>query len=145
MLGWKAVEQVFVHKRVGSAGGSLGSMANDHAPINEAQLEDMRRRLLALKSQLEATGQASDEELKPVELDQACIGRLTRMDAMQRQAIAQETDRRRQRRLVEVDGALRRITSGDYGYCAACGEPIALGRLQADPASTRCIECATAG
>jgi DnaK suppressor protein len=110
--------------------------------MNEAQLEEMRRQLVELKSQLEAAGVASEEDLRPVELDQACIGRLTRMDAMQRQAIAQETDRRRQRRLIEVDGALRRLAAGDYGDCAACGEPIGLGRLQADPTSTRCIGCA---
>jgi DnaK suppressor protein len=110
--------------------------------MDEAQLEDLRRRLVALKFQLEAAGRDSGDDLRPVELDQACIGRLTRMDAMQRQAIAQETDRRRLRRLVDVEGALRRLDAGEYGDCASCGEPISPGRLQADPTSTRCIECA---
>jgi DnaK suppressor protein len=110
--------------------------------MDDAQLEDVRRHLVALKAQLEAAGVASAEDLRPVELDQACIGRLTRMDAMQRQAIAQETDRRRLRRLVEIEGALRRIAARDYGHCAACGGPVGEGRLQADPTSTRCIACA---
>jgi DnaK suppressor protein len=117
-------------------------MAKDRTPLDEAQLEHTHRRLLELKAQLEATGLAAGDDLQPVELDQACIGRLTRMDAMQRQAMAQETDRRRQRRLVEVEGALRRIAAGDYGQCVACGEPIGTGRLDADPTSTRCIDCA---
>jgi DnaK suppressor protein len=111
--------------------------------MDTAQLEVFRRQLVALKAQLEASGRAADDDLKPVELDQSCIGRLTRMDAMQRQAIAQETDRRRQRRLVQVEGALRRIAAGDFGHCASCDEPIGPGRLQADPASTRCITCAS--
>lgn len=110
--------------------------------MEDTELEEVRRRLVALQAQLEAAGAASADDLQPVELDQACIGRLTRMDAMQRQAIAQETERRRLRRLREIEGALRRLAAGDYGRCAACGEAIGPGRLHADPTSTRCIECA---
>ncbi|WP_415056414.1 TraR/DksA family transcriptional regulator [Halopseudomonas sp.] len=30
----------------------------------------------------------------------------------------------------------------DYGYCDACGEPVAPGRLRIDPAVSLCIGCA---
>ena len=37
--------------------------------------------------------------------------------------------------------ALRRIESGDYGYCDNCGDEISIKRLQARPESRLCLEC----
>ncbi|KXO08152.1 C4-type zinc finger protein, DksA/TraR family [Moritella sp. JT01] len=37
--------------------------------------------------------------------------------------------------------ALRRIDSGDYGYCDSCGDEISIKRLQARPESRLCLEC----
>jgi DnaK suppressor protein len=110
--------------------------------MQDAQREQFRRTLMALKSELEAMEVAAAQDAGPMELDQARVGRLSRMDALQTQAMAQETTRRRQRHLVEVEGALRRIEAGEYGYCFACGEEIDIRRLEADPSSTRCIRCA---
>jgi len=104
--------------------------------------KDLRSRLLELKKQLEADDAATAEDRRPVELDQASVGRLSRMDAMQQQAMAQESGRRRQRQLAAVQGALRRVDSGEYGYCFACGEEIEPRRLAVDPTNTRCIRCA---
>lgn len=104
--------------------------------------QEPRRRLLELKKQLESDEAATAEDRRPVELDQACVGRLSRMDAMQQQAMAQETARRRQRQLAAVEGALGRVAAGEYGYCFVCGEEIEPGRLAVDPTNTRCIRCA---
>ena len=105
-------------------------------------IQKLRRQLLELRAELQALEQGSQEDTAPVELDQARVGRLSRMDAMQAQEMAQEAARRRQRQLVEIDGALRRMDSGDFGHCFVCGEEIDLRRLEVDPASTRCIRCA---
>jgi DnaK suppressor protein len=82
-------------------------------------------------------------EGKPVELDQARVGRLSRMDAMQQQAMSQAaarlTDLERQR----IQSALGRMESGDYGYCILCDEEIAEGRLRFNPSVMACISCAT--
>jgi len=43
--------------------------------------------------------------------------------------------------IVKIGKALRRIESGDYGYCDACGDEIALKRLEARPESRLCLEC----
>lgn len=47
------------------------------------------------------------------------------------------------RRLAAVESALRRLDDGTYGVCEVCGEPIADGRLDALPATTRCVQCAS--
>ncbi len=45
------------------------------------------------------------------------------------------------RELQDVEAALRRMADGSYGSCLDCGQPIPLGRLQANPAAPRCIAC----
>ena len=77
-----------------------------------------------------------------MELDQSRVGRLSRMDAMQAQQMALESARRRRQKISKVEGALRRIESGDYGYCFVCGEEMDAQRLAVDPTLTRCIGCA---
>ena len=39
----------------------------------------------------------------------------------------------------EIDAAIGRIESGNYGDCFDCGEPIAAARLAAEPTATRCV------
>lgn len=45
-----------------------------------------------------------------------------------------------QKRMREVEAALRRMDEGAYGICEVCGEEIPLERLQANPAARMCIE-----
>jgi DnaK suppressor protein len=112
--------------------------------MNPSDLNRFRQTLLGLKAELEQFEAAAGESAGTVELDQSRVGRLSRMDALQAQQMALETSRRRQQRLVRVEGALRRVESGDYGDCFKCGEAIDLRRLEADPTQTRCIKCAEA-
>jgi DnaK suppressor protein len=57
--------------------------------------------------------------------------------------MSKETGRRRQLEMQKIAAALRRLDSGEYGYCLSCEEPIARERLALDPAATLCIECAS--
>ncbi len=77
-----------------------------------------------------------------VVLDQSSVGRLSRMDAMQSQAMNQEAQRRRKTELLRLEAALQNMAEGDYGECEECGEQIASGRLMLDPAAQFCIHCA---
>jgi DnaK suppressor protein len=77
-----------------------------------------------------------------VELDQARLGRLSRMDALQAQAMFREASHRIRKRIAGVDLALQRLQAGDYGYCEECGEEIDPRRLAIDLPATRCIRCA---
>ncbi len=84
------------------------------------------------------------EAQQVVELDQARVGRLSRMDALQAQAMSLATGRRRLQHLQKIDAALGRIKEGDFGDCLGCGEPVNPKRLAADPTVTLCISCAQA-
>ena len=110
--------------------------------MEKMQIDSFRQQLLQLQSELVNLSSASVDAAKPVELDQAAIGRLTRMDAMRAQSMAIETKVRRQHQLLIIEGALQRITTGDYGVCLTCGEEMNIRRLQVDPSYTQCIKCA---
>lgn len=105
-------------------------------------LTKANRRIGEKRSEIEAHSAMSAEARSTVELDQVAVGRLSRMDAMQQQAMAEASERARQRELVRIDMAERRIASGDYGYCEECGEEIPDGRLAIDPMATHCVNCA---
>lgn len=101
----------------------------------EARLRERRAELQELTS-------AHEDERRPVDLDQARLGRLSRMDAMQDQAMALEVERRREVELARLDAALERLAAGEYGDCMTCGEPIEPRRLALDPAAPLCLSCA---
>lgn len=102
-----------------------------------------RARLCDELDRLISESAAGKSERDPVELDQQSVGRLSRMDALQVQAMAQEIERRRQSRIQILTAALKRIEDDDFGFCVACGEDIAPARLDLDPAIPTCINCAS--
>jgi DnaK suppressor protein len=102
-----------------------------------------RKRLLALRAELEGIEESGAEASAVVELDQTKVGRLSRMDAMQAQAMAQASQQRRAQMLRRIDAALRRIEEDEYGDCRACDEPINPKRLEFDPTADLCIACAS--
>jgi RNA polymerase-binding protein DksA len=61
--------------------------------------------------------------------------------AFERQQVAALLAQAR-RRLADVEAALSRRDTGDYGICESCGRPIAAERLAARPAARTCIDCA---
>lgn len=107
-----------------------------------ASEKDVAKRLIEKREELRAIAAASRDSRKPVELDQSRVGRLSRMDALQDQAMALETERRREIEIRRIGAALDRVETGDYGYCLTCGEEIAPKRLEFDPATPVCIDCA---
>lgn len=110
----------------------------------DIDLNDVKADLAIRRDDLLRLAASSEESRQPVELDQSRVGRLSRMDALQTQAMAIETERRRTIALKRIDAALRRLTEGEYGYCATCGDEIAPKRLELDPTTPVCIDCASA-
>jgi DnaK suppressor protein len=111
---------------------------------DDLDLNVFKERLEERLAVIQAGREAQRKEGAPVELDQTKVGRLSRMDAMQQQAMAQATARRTELELQRIRTALGRLQSGDYGYCMKCEEEISEGRLRVDPSTLICIDCAKA-
>jgi DnaK suppressor protein len=105
-------------------------------------LEALRQALVSERDDLLGSSLSTAASRDPVKLDQQSVGRLSRMDALQVQAMAQAEEARRQQRLRLIEAALRRIDEGEYGYCVTCGDDIPGKRLAFDPAAARCVDCA---
>lgn len=103
---------------------------------------EIRKTLLARRADLQALSEISEEARATVMLDQQAVGRLSRMDALQGQAMAQASERQRRAEIDKINAALKRLDDGDYGYCVTCGEEIPEKRLAVDPAAPFCIGCA---
>ncbi|WP_434051863.1 MAG: TraR/DksA C4-type zinc finger protein [Roseibium sp.] len=108
-------------------------------PLDE---DRVRKKLTAMKTELEAYSNISEEARAPVTLDQQSVGRLSRMDALQGQAMAQASERQRRADIQKIEAALHRLSAGEYGDCVECGEEIAAKRLEVNPAAAFCIRCA---
>ena len=106
--------------------------------VNDNQLEYFRKKLLDWKSEIMDGTQDTIKGMRN--------GTRNIPDAADR--ASEETDRAlelrtrdRQRKLIsKIDGALRRIDNGEYGYCDVTGEPISLKRLSARPIATMSLE-----
>ena len=106
--------------------------------MNDNQLEYFRKKLSDWKSEIMDGTQDTIKGMRN--------GTRNIPDAADR--ASEETDRAlelrtrdRQRKLIsKIDGALRRIDNGEYGYCDVTGEPISLKRLSARPIATMSLE-----
>ena len=93
-----------------------------------------------LKTRLsEALSNADSRNI--VALDQTSVGRLSRMDAIQQQAMANATHARREAEGRQINAALRRLEDDEFGYCEACGEDIPEARLVLSPTACKCVSC----
>ena len=100
-----------------------------------------RSRIEAEIAELRALSDNSRQSRAPVMLDQQSVGRLSRMDAMQRQSMDLAKEERRVKRLAILAAALRRMDEDEFGYCLRCGEDISPARLDVDPTVTLCVGC----
>lgn len=102
----------------------------------------MEARLRARLRELADEDAAAADHTAPVALDQEAVGRLSRMDALQVQAMALAARDRRAAERRRIEAALIRLHTDEFGWCRDCGEEIAEMRLLNDPTVTRCIHCA---
>ncbi|MDB5670087.1 MAG: dksA [Alphaproteobacteria bacterium] len=106
--------------------------------MNSTQLAYFRHKLLDWKDEILRESRGTMAQLKS--------GPIREADLTDR--ASSETDwsielrtRDRQRKLIsKIDAALRRIESGEYGFCEVSGEPISLARLEARPIATMSVE-----
>lgn len=112
--------------------------------MNSQDNTNIRDRLLAMRTAIESLADSREASSEVVELDQTRMGRLTRMDALQLQAMAKAGQARAKVEMAKIDAALKRLDQGSYGECLDCGEAIGQARLEANPTATRCVGCESA-
>ena len=106
-------------------------------------MEKFAKLLEARKAELSRASDLGGNSRDAVQLDQQSVGRVSRIDAIQRQEIAKAGEQRRLNEISRIEAALLRIARGEYGDCLNCGDEIALKRLEFDPSAPLCIKCAT--
>lgn len=111
--------------------------------MSETDQDRLRQALTSRLDELRQSSASTAAGRKPVELDQTSVGRLSRMDAMQMQAMAQASERMRAQEIGRIKATLKRIDEGEFGFCIGCGEAIAPARLTIDPTIPTCIRCAS--
>jgi DnaK suppressor protein len=109
--------------------------------LTDAQLTELEADLHALVGELSHTLASTREAASTVHLDQAAVGRLSRVDAMQRQQMVKAQQRRVGLRLKQAAVALAAFKTDDYGWCKRCGEAIAYKRMKARPETVVCVPC----
>lgn len=109
--------------------------------MDNAQLAELRAELEAELEKLERSMRTTEEGLKPVELDQTAVGRLSRMDELQNQAMTRNLHEREEIKLAGLVEALKRMEEGTYGTCTECGGEIPFARLEVFPETATCMEC----
>jgi len=129
--------QAFVQRGFGT-----GCPRNRMEPTMAIKTTEARKRLEERKADLLSLSDISSDSRDTVALDQQSVGRLSRMDAMQQQKMAEATERQRSAELQRIEAALVRLDDGEYGYCERCGEEIPDKRLAIDPSVGTCVACA---
>jgi len=110
--------------------------------LDAKQLTMFGERLLDQQAELMGVADLVNESANTVTLDQSSVGRLSRIDAMQQQAMALAGQERQDDVLQRIQAALIRIDEGAYGDCVECLSPIPVARLEIDPAVECCVNCA---
>jgi DnaK suppressor protein len=107
------------------------------------QIAELSAELDRVLRKLERSMQTTEDALRPVELDQSAVGRLSRIDSLQNQGMTRNLQEREQARLGQLMAALQRMEAGTYGLCTECGGAIVFARLQVFPETPTCGACNT--
>ncbi|NOD34205.1 MULTISPECIES: TraR/DksA C4-type zinc finger protein [unclassified Ruegeria] len=110
--------------------------------MNESESTYFETKIRERLAELEQLSASALKAQAVVELDQQAIGRLSRMDALQNQAMAKAQQANRDIEKSRLQAALVRIEEEEYGYCEDCGDRIPDGRLSLDLAASKCVSCA---
>jgi DnaK suppressor protein len=110
--------------------------------LSGSQLVELRAELDRQLKKLQRSMRTTNRVMKPVQLDQSSVGRLSRIDNLQTQGLTAGLQAREQAKLGQILEALNRIEVGTYGTCVICGQPVAFERLMIFPEAPNCAACA---
>ncbi|HUF11578.1 MAG TPA: TraR/DksA family transcriptional regulator [Longimicrobiales bacterium] len=110
--------------------------------LSAHQIEELRAELSRILKKLERSMRATENAMRPVELDQTAVGRISRMDSLQNQGLTRNLQEREAMKLAQVQSALARLEAGTYGTCTECGAAVPFERLMIFPETPTCAACA---
>lgn len=125
-------------------GGVAMHLPHDYRPspdeefMSPLQLAYFRRKLLEWKESILREASTTLETLKAEPLREPDVN--DRASSETDWSIELRTRDRQRKVIAKIDAALRRIETGDYGYCEVTGDPISLARLEARPIATMTLE-----
>ena len=112
--------------------------SEDEPFMNERQRAYFRRKLLKWKEEIIREMRGTLDSLQN---DNEPLTDIADRASTETDRALELRTRDRQRKLIaKIDAALKRIETGEYGYCEETGEPISLKRLEARPIATLSIE-----
>lgn len=123
---------------------ALGGVPDSYRPsaneefMSPAQLAYFRQKLLGWKDEILRESQGTMASLKSGPIREADV--TDRASSETDWAIELRTRDRQRKLICKIDSALRRIDTGEYGFCEVTGEPISLARLEARPIATMTVE-----
>jgi len=109
--------------------------------ISSVELGVLQEKLNAALAQTLQDLQVAGQYAQTVSLDQSMVGRVSRGDALQQQAMAKDRERRLELKRRKLEAALNRIALGQYGRCCQCDTALDPARLASDPAAVFCVDC----
>ncbi len=101
----------------------------------------LKERIVEQLAQTEKEIHHLEDATKPISPENS-IGRISRMDAINNKGVSEATLRSARRKLANLQLALSKIDSPDFGICVRCKSPIPPARLMFMPQSNRCVRCA---
>jgi DnaK suppressor protein len=115
---------------------------NPGEPMNIQRFDQVKEQLLRMRAEL--LREVSESYATCRELGQDGVADIGDMsaNAYNRDVLFNLSETQRQQ-IRDIDAALERIDTGDYGTCMNCGETIDQRRLEVRPFSRYCIECKT--
>jgi len=109
------------------------------AELTPPQKQQLLALLEAQLTELEQQVRAIHHRGAPVQLDQQAVGRVSRIDAIQQQQMAQANEIQVNHQILRIRQIL--LDPDEYGFCQECGESIGIGRLTIHPIAELCIQC----
>ncbi len=112
--------------------------SEDEDYMNPQQVEYFRQKLQRWRDDLLRESRDTMNHLKEENWHEADIADRASLET---EAGVELRTRNRYLKLIsKIDQAMRRIETGDYGYCEETGDPIGVRRLEARPVATMTIE-----
>ena len=102
-----------------------------------SSLESEKKRLLGELEQLSDAGLPSEERREGSPFGKREEEATESLELEKRLAM----ERQIKEQLADIENALSKFEAGTYGLCESCGKPIESARLEALPATKRCVNC----